>query len=88
MELSTSSSQDAKHIKSKAFETILKHKIQHWQKERRLQQSILTDFANEGLPFNKDPNTGYFFCKFGEMKITYTRQPLIAFMDYKDVDTF
>ena len=86
MELPTSSSLDAKHIKSKAFEKILKHKIQHWQKERRLQSSILNDFANEGLSFNKDHKTNYHFREVGEMKITYTRQAFTAIMDYKDVN--
>lgn len=88
IENTNSSSQDAKHIKSKVFEKILKHKIQHWQKERRLQCSILTDFANEGLSFNKDHKTNYHFREFGEMKITYNREAFTAIMDYKDVNAW
>ena len=86
MEIANSSSPDAKRIRSEAFKKMLKHKIQQWPKERRLQSAILSDFTNEGFPFNSGHKTGYYFREFGEMKITYKLKAFTAFMDYKGVN--
>ena len=86
MEIANSSSPDAKRIRSEAFKKMLKHKIQQWPKERRLQSAILSDFANEGFPFNSGHKTGYYFREFGEMKITYKLKAFTAFIDYKGVN--
>ena len=81
--IANSSSLDPKRITTDAFVKMLKHKIQHWPRERRLQSAILTNFANEGYPFNKSEVPGYFFREFGEMKIGYTREAFVAYLDYK-----
>ena len=86
LEISNSTFPDPKRITSDAFVKMLKHKIQHWPKERRLQSAILSDFANEGFPFNSGHKTGYYFREFGEMKITYKLKAFTAFMDYKGVN--
>ena len=52
----------------------------------RLQSAILSDFANEGFPFNSGHKTGYYFREFGEMKITYKLKAFTAFIDYKGVN--
>ena len=83
LEISNSTAPDPKRITSDAFEMMLKHKIQHWPRERRLQSAILSGFANEGCPFNKGKVPGYFFREFGEMKIGYTREAFVAYLDYK-----
>lgn len=82
-EISNSTFPDPKRITSDAFVKMLKHKIQHWPRERRLQSAILSGFANEGCPFNKGKVPGYFFREFGEMKIGYTREAFVAYLDYK-----
>ena len=83
LEISNSTFPDPKRITSDAFVKMLKHKIQHWPRERRLQSAILSGFANEGCPFNKGKVPGYFFREFGEMKIGYTREAFVAYLDYK-----
>ena len=83
LEISNSTAPDPKRITSDAFVKMLKYKIQHWPRERRLQSAILAGFANEGCPFNKGKVPGYFFREFGEMKIGYTREAFVAYLDYK-----
>lgn len=83
LEISNSTFPDPKRITSDAFVKMLKHKIQHWPRERRLQSAILSGFANEGCPFNKGKVPDYFFREFGEMKIGYTREAFVAYLDYK-----
>lgn len=83
LEISNSTAPDPKRITTDAFVKMLKHKIQHWPRERRLQSAILTNFANEGCPFNNGKVPGYFFREFGEMKIGYTREAFVAYLDYK-----
>ncbi len=83
LKISNSTFPDPKRITSDAFVKMLKHKIQHWPRERRLQSAILSGFANEGCPFNKGKVPGYFFREFGEMKIGYTREAFVAYLDYK-----
>jgi hypothetical protein len=83
LEISNSTFPDPKRITSDAFVKMLKHKIQHWPRERRLQSAILTNFANEGYPFNQGKVPGYFSREFGEMEIGYTRGAFVAYLDYK-----
>ena len=88
MELTARSPNDSRWILKQVFEKILEHKIQTWPKEFRQHDNILSEFRRQGCSFRKEENGTDYFCKLGEVKISYTKRMFSALIEYKGIDCY
>ena len=86
--LAAESPNDTQWILKHVFEKILEQKIKTWPKEFRQHNNILSEFRRQGCPFRKEENGTDYFCKLGEVKISYTRRMFSALIEYKGIDCY